>query len=57
MDLYSILYESENDRINFEDKLSLFFMIIGAIFFTLIIVSVVMNLLNFESVEFESPFM
>jgi len=54
--LNSILYELENDRINFEDKLSLAFMVIGGIFFTIIIVSALLNALSFDSVEFDTPF-
>lgn len=56
MDLNSIIYDLENDRINFEDKLSLMFMIIGAVFLVLIVLSLFSNLLNFEQVEFTTPF-
>ncbi|NVM29353.1 MAG: hypothetical protein HWN65_10980 [Candidatus Helarchaeota archaeon] len=56
MDLNSIILELEDDRIRFEDKLTLAFMIIGAIFFALIVVSLTLNLLRFEQVEFETPF-
>jgi len=54
--LNSILYELEDDHINFEDKLSLVFMVIGGIFFTIIIVSALLNALSFDSVEFDTPF-
>ena len=54
--LNAILYELEDDRITFEDKLSLAFMVIGGIFFTIIIVSALLNALSFDSVEFETPF-
>jgi hypothetical protein len=56
MDLNSILYDFENDRIGFEDKISLAFMVIGAIFIALIVLSVALNALQFNQVEFESPF-
>lgn len=56
MELNSIILELEDDRIRFEDKLTLAFMIIGAIFFALIVVSLTLNLLRFEQVEFETPF-
>ena len=55
MDLNSIILELEDDRIRFEDKLTLAFMIIGAIFFALIVVSLALNLLRFEQVEFDIP--
>ena len=54
--LNAILYELEDDRITFEDKLSLAFMVIGGIFFTIIIVSALLNALSFDSMEFETPF-
>ena len=57
MDLNSILREIEEDRIGFEDRISLVFMIMGGIFFALILVMMMLNVLQFEQMEFESPFM
>jgi len=55
--LLNNLNDIEDDRINFEDKISLLFMIIGAIFLVIIVVSLAMNFLQFQQVEFQSPFL
>lgn len=57
MKLDSILNELETDRIGFEDKISLAFMIIGGIFAVMILLSLVLNALQFEPAQFESPFL
>ncbi|HUX99505.1 MAG TPA: hypothetical protein VMV49_08135 [Candidatus Deferrimicrobium sp.] len=56
MDLQSIILDLEDEKITFEDKISLTFVIIGAIFFGLIVIALVMNALNFEQMEFDAPF-
>jgi hypothetical protein len=56
MDLNSLLAKEEPDKITFHDKLSLMFMVIGAIFVMMIVLALVVNLLNIQTVEFQTPF-
>jgi len=57
MDLDSLLNQIENDEITFHDKLTLAFLVMGAIFLGIILVSVALNILHFQQIEFESPFL
>ncbi len=56
MDLNQFLNQTDDEKIAFQDKISLVFMIMGAIFLGLIVLTLAMNALNFQQVEFESPF-
>lgn len=57
MNLNSLLAQEEADKITFQDRLSLLFMVIGAIFAAIIILSLALSLLDIQPVEFEGPFM
>ena len=52
----SLLSQEEPDKINFHDKLSLMFLVIGAIFLGMIVLTLTLNLLDFQTMEFETPF-
>jgi hypothetical protein len=56
MDLNSILAQEEPDKITFHDRLTLLFMIIGGIFLATIVLSLALNMLNIQTVEFQTPF-
>jgi len=56
MEPHFLLFQEDKDKINFQDKLSLLFLIIGAIFIGLIVISMAINLINFQQVEFTTPF-
>ncbi len=52
----SLINEEEDLQIRFQDKLSLVFMIIGAVFLGMIAFAVVFNIFQFDQMEFETPF-
>ncbi|MFX1296913.1 MAG: hypothetical protein ACFFD2_18905 [Promethearchaeota archaeon] len=56
MSFDSIIFDIEDEEINFEDKLSLLLILFGAIFFGIIVISVVLNLFQFEQMEVDLPF-
>jgi len=56
MNLNSIVAQREPDKITFHDKLSLMFMVIGAIFVVMIVLALVANVLNIQPIEFTTPF-
>lgn len=56
MNLNAILSQEEPDKITFHDRLTLLFMIIGAIFFATIVLSLALNLLDFQTMDFQTPF-
>jgi len=56
MNLNSLLSQEEPDKITFHDKLSLIVLVIGAIFLGMIVLSLTLNLLDFETMEFNMPF-
>ncbi len=56
MNLNSLLSQQEPDKINFHDKLSLMVLVIGAIFFAMIVLTLTLNLLDFQTTEFNIPF-
>ena len=56
MKLNSLIFQEQEDKINFQDKLSLLFLIIGAIFIGMIVITLAMNVLNFQQIQFTTPF-
>ncbi|MDD1779323.1 MAG: hypothetical protein LUQ65_14240 [Candidatus Helarchaeota archaeon] len=48
--------QREPDKITFHDKLSLMFMVIGAIFVVTIVMAIAFNLLDIETMDFQTPF-
>ena len=56
MNLNSIVAQREPDKITFHDKLSLMFMVIGAIFVVTIVMAIAFNLLDIETMDFQTPF-
>jgi hypothetical protein len=56
MKLNSLIFQEDADKINFQDKLSLLYLIIGAIFIGLIVTTLAMNLFNFQQIDFATPF-
>jgi hypothetical protein len=56
MKLNSQILQEDEEKINFQDKLSLLFLVIGAIFIGLIVISLAMNVLNLQQMDFATPF-
>lgn len=56
MNLNSLVFQEDFDKIEFQDKLSLLFLIIGAIFIGIIVISLAMSVLNLQPGQFTSPF-
>jgi hypothetical protein len=57
MDLNSLLHQIDDDKIRFEDRIAIAFMVMGGLFFIIIVISLLMNAMQFEQMEFESPFL
>ncbi len=58
MDLISRIQSlTDEDRITFEDKMSLALIVMAAIFLAIIGVTLLLNVFQFEQMEFESPFL
>ncbi|MHA1129644.1 MAG: hypothetical protein ACTSQI_02780 [Candidatus Helarchaeota archaeon] len=58
MDLMSRVESlTDEDSINFEDKISLLFLVMGAIFLAIIVIALTLNIFHFQQMEFESPFL
>ena len=56
MDINSLVFAEDETEISFQDKISVAFVIMGAIFLGLLVIALIYNLFQFEQMEFTMPF-
>jgi len=56
VDINSLVFAEDETEISFQDKISVAFVIMGAIFLGLLVIALIYNLFQFEQMEFTMPF-